>query len=379
MSTQIKIRDLQFAKYLLTHEIDLDDAATNQVLEHDIEISNNGEPDSLVDRGNSILVHNPTSVTRFLFNVLYMALSKFIREDIYRDKLGLGLLFMCKEYVYSDFEPEETRGPPVLIDFNKLPVPAFIIKKIIEPIVGTINTCPLFFAPCKFTDACREINSADQLTKQYNLPRTAVGYGDFPLVLCNTNIHNDAALLAHITFKEMELCLGGEKAGKVLRGILLDKSSSLLHNLVLVLKMLRGEPDFVLDFLKYFGSHVSLSQSEMVMSSEKQHRVIAADAYLRVKIARETQITKQWSQWSMLMGLIEKQLTPMRGSMWPSSETIKPFEDKFRDLQNEKAHSKGSQLNFEELLESYRDLYNHKSIEPGKIVEFMLKDNRVWK
>jgi len=341
MNTQIKIKDLQFAKYLLTHEIDLDDVIVTQILEYGIEISNYGEPDSLVDRSDSILVRNPTSVTRFLFNVLYTTLSKYIRKDVHKDKLGLGLLFMCKNYVYSEFNTKESKGPPVLIRFSKLPVPAFIIKKIVEPIVGTINTYSLLFMPCKFTDVCREIKSADQIIKQYNLPRTAIESSDFPFILCNMNIHNDAALFAHITFKEIELCLGEAKTEKVLKGILLDKHSTLLHNLILILKTLRGEPDFVLDFLRYFGSHISLSQSEMISSSKEQQKIIAADDNLRVKIARETQINKQWSQWSMLMGLIEKQLTPMRGSMWPSSETIKPFEDKFRKMQDEKAHNKG--------------------------------------
>ncbi len=53
----------------------------------------------------------------------------------------------------------------------------------------------------------------------------------------------------------------------------------------------------------------------------------------------------------MMMGLIEKQLTPMRGSMWPASENIKPFEDHRRALMLEHEEKKGSQLNFEEMLE----------------------------
>ena len=37
-------------------------------------------------------------------------------------------------------------------------------------------------------------------------------------------------------------------------------------------------------------------------------------------------------------------------------------------------------LNFEELLETYRDMYNKKATEPGVVLEQVLKDkgNRAW-
>ncbi len=82
----------------------------------------------------------------------------------------------------------------------------------------------------------------------------------------------------------------------------------------------------------------------------------------------------------MLMGLIEKQLEPMRGSMWPTSESVKPHEDKLRLIIKERTEELGKpQANFEEMLEAARDLYNHNAIEPGQLIETMLKENRVWK
>lgn len=376
----MKVRDLQFPRYFLTNEIDLHPSKIREILDRDIEVRLDGEPDTVTDRENVLIIHNPSSLTRFIFNVLYTTLSKYIVKDIYRDKLGLGLLYMCKNYVYADFDPKDAEGPPVLVDFNKVPVPAFVIHELIEPIIGTIETRPIFFIPCKFTDTCREIKSADHLAKQYNLPRTAVNYSDFPVLLCNCNVYNSPAVNSHLIVKTISLALGEEKASKVIRSIFLDESGHSMSHLILILKTLRGEPDFVLEFLRYFGSNITLTDDEKHTADEIQTRSIAADSFMGVKTARDTQITKQWSQWSMLMGLIEKQLTPMRGSMWPVSTTVKPHEDELRARQKEMAEKKGkNQLNFEELLDSYRSVFDHKAVEPGKVMEHMLKDNRVWK
>lgn len=381
-STRMKVKDLQFARYFLTNEVDLKKDLIDDILEYDIEIKSVGEPDTVIDRGNALIVHSPSSLTRLLFNVLYNMLSKHVRSDIYRDKLGLGLLFMCKNYVYADYEPREITGPPVLIDFEKLSVPKFVIKEIVEPLVGLIRMPPVFFIKCKFTDVCREIQGSHILTEQYNLPRISVPNSDFPIILCNSSVQNSPAEASHLIVKCMEMSLGEGKAHRVLRNILTDESGNIMTNLVLILKTLRSEPDFMMDFLKYLGSNIILTGVELDTAEKVSLSAINGNNLVE-KFAREntnTQIFKQWSQWSMLMGLIEKQLTPMRGSMWPASETIKPFEDAIKARQKEMATKKGkNQLNFEELLESYRDTFNHKAVEPGKILEYMMKDNRVWK
>jgi hypothetical protein len=304
-----------------------------------------------------------------------------VANEVYRDKLGLGLLQMCKEYVYADFTLQQFGGPPVAIDFDKLPVPSFILRELVEPIVGKLEYYPVFFIPCSFTDVCRTIDSLDSLTSQYDLPRASVGYNDFPLILCNSKVHNSAAELAHLTSLSLEMSVGAKKCQSIIRDILL--SNELVEHVIQILKTLRGEVDFVVKFMEYLGSNALLSDKEHKESTERQIAAMTSDSYLSGRIKTATpnpQVWKQWSQWSMLMGLIEKQLTPMRGSMWPASEKVKPHEDRFRIMQQEVAKEKGkSQLNFEELLETYRDLWGHKHHQPGKIIEYMLKDERVWK
>ena len=79
------------------------------------------------------------------------------------------------------------------------------------------------------------------------------------------------------------------------------------------------------------------------------------------------------------MGLIEKQLGHMRGSFWPASELVKPHEDKKRKMILKVTKDKGkNQLNIEEMLEVARDWYNHNAIEPGKLAEEVLKEERIW-
>jgi len=128
-----------------------------------------------------------------------------------------------------------------------------------------------------------------------------------------------------------------------------------------------------------------LSQDELRRSAVVQTSVIQTDNYLSQNIkvaappAQTSQINKQWSQWSMLMGLIEKQLEPMRGSMWPTTEMMKPHEDRFRLQIREKAKKKKKDhANYEDMLEVARDLYDHNAVEPGHLIEEMLKENRVW-
>lgn len=378
-NVRMKVKDSQFARFFLTNEINLKSELVDEVLNYEIEVKS-GEPDTVFDRGDTLIVNSPSSLTRFLFNVLYTSLSKFVQKDVYKDKLGLGLLYMCKDYVYADYEPRVLNGPPVLVDFQKMSVPYYIIKEIVEPIVGTIDLQPVFFIKCKFTDTCRIVKSSENLSKQYDLPRMSVNNSDFPLILCNAAIQNSPAESAHLLVKTMEMSLGEQRSKRALKNILTDESSNLMSGLCLIVKTLRGEPDFLINFLKYLGSSVKLTGAETDKAESVCASVISGDTYLSQKIARDTQVFRQWSQWSMLMGLIEKQLTPMRGSMWPASETIKPTEDAFRAELKNRALKKGkTQLNFEELLESYRDIYDRDAVEPSKILEHVMRKNRVWK
>ncbi len=275
---RIKIKDLQFARHFLLNEIDIPDDLTEKVLELEVEIHLEGEADSVTTKNDLIIVSNPSSVTRFLFSVLYSALSNYVVNDVYKDKLGLGLLHMCKDYVYADFTLHQTQSPPVLVNFNKLPVPSFILHELVEPIVGKLEYYSVFFIPCKFTDVCRPIDSPDSLISQYNLPRAAVGYHDFPLILCNTNVHNSAARLAHLTTVALEMSVGADKGQSVIRNILLR--DDFIDHVVQILKTLCGEVDFVVTFLDYLGSNALLSDSEQNSYKEHQISAITADTFL---------------------------------------------------------------------------------------------------
>lgn len=374
--TQIKIKDFQFARYFLTSELgDLDKNIIDEILDFNIQIVN-GEPDTVIDRGNkTIVLANPTSLSRTLFNILYTSLSKFIVRDEHKDKLGLGLLQICNHYVYNDPDATEIKGPPVLVSSNKIDVVKFFIEELVEPIHGTIKKLPLFFIKCKFTDCCRKITSENEITRQYLLPKLNIGFSNYPMLLCNLSIQNYASLTSHIIINTLEENIGQQKTQDAIKCIL--STPSLLEHLRSMIFMLRSETDFIVDFVKYLGSYVFFNEQEMNNTIASTNEI-----YNPTKTAQHNtqQVFKQWSQWSMLMGLIEKQLTPMRGSMWPASMTIKPIEDQLRKKQKEIASKKNkNQLNFEELLETARNMYNHNAIEPGKITETLIKDLRVWK
>lgn len=377
----MKIRDIQFARYFLTSEVEVDP----EILDTPIQIKFDGEPDIIYSQKDRLLYQNPSSVTMFIFHVLYEVLSKYSVDPYSKDRLGLGLLYMCRNYVYLDQNTREIDGPPVIVDFDKIPVPSIIIRDLIEPIIGEMSIPRVLFMPCNFTDACRIVESSDQLNTEYGLPGVIGGVRNFPVILCNSNIHNSASQLSHLILKVLENALKWEKTEKVIRNLLLGNEGSLTNNLILILKTMKGDPKFVIDFLKLLESSINWTYDEIGIISEHQEKAIMGDSYLgeHIKIAGSSstsQVFKQWSQWSVLMGLIEKQLEPMRGSMWPATENIKPHEDRFRLRLKEKTEEKNkNQINFEEMLETARDLYNHNAVEPGQLIEVMLKGNRVWK
>ena len=379
---RLLVEDIQFVKFFIINETDLDDHVIMDMLATNVEVLDFGEPDSVVDRGNIILVSRPSSVVKFIFNVLYTLLARHISDNLQKDKLALGLSIICYEYCHFDHTMSGGgRVIPVIVDSEKISLPTSIIREIIEPIIGKIEMYPVLFASCNFTNTCRSVKSAEHLVSAYQMKKECLPHSKFPLVLCNTSIENQAAENSHLLTSILDVYLGKEKTVKIVKNLLLD--ADMAAYLILTLKLLSGIPDFVINFLRFLESYVYLTDDEIMEASNIQEKVIAADKFLsqHIKVAAEgnQQAAKQWTQWASILGLIEKQLTPMRGSMWPTSTKIKPFEDKLRRLSVEKARkSNKKELNFEELLESYRDLYDHKAIEPGKIVEHVLKDNRVW-
>lgn len=373
----MKIRDLQYPRTFLSNEIGLDPDDVSQLLDIDIEIHWAGELDTVVLRNGKIDYYNPSSITRFLYKILYHLLQPFA-DYTGKDKLALGLFYMVRNYVYSDFEPRDA-GPPVVVSFDKI-TPAFIVHELIEPLVGAVPKRDVLFIASKTMNTCRVIKTRSEL------PSSDINF-NLPLLAVNCNIHNTAAQHADLLYQYLLLGIGKDKSDKVIKNILLngDGNDHILNNLFLLLKTLQGDPTYVMDFIEHLQASVAFSSEEMKISHERQRAAIQADNYLsqNIKLAddgRTTQVFRQWSQWSLLMGLIEKQLSPMRGSMWPASELVKPHEDAFKSMLKERAIRKNkNQLNFEEMLEAARDLYDHNAVEPGELIEVILKDRRVWK
>lgn len=190
----MKVKDLQFIRHLFTNEINIGAEESQKAFNIDLEVKLDGEPDRIIDRGNKIVYHQPSSITKFLFQTSYSVLSHLVNDQT-KDKMGLALLGACREYVSSDYQ-QYTEGPPVVIDYDKIPVPKFILSEIVEPILGKIDRRPVMFYPCKFTDVCRWVETRDELSREYSVSLQSVPVTDFPILVVNSNIHNQAARYA---------------------------------------------------------------------------------------------------------------------------------------------------------------------------------------
>jgi len=378
----LKIRDFQFPTYFILKEIELLRDHRIRALKRPVEVYQSGEPDSVVVSGESIKIYHPTSIVKTIYNLISNSAFSEHPDGETKDIYNMALIYMCHEYVYKGEDRQKHTGPPVLISADKCHVPSVIIREVIEPLIGHIDLRPMFCMNCNFTDAARIIENSDSMAKTYGFSQNVVGFHDYPFILMNCKI-NLASRHAHAMMKQLELNLGRKKTNNVIRKILLDESSGLMTNLITALKVLSGDPDFIVDFLEYMQSDVLLTDEEMSKSSELQFNCIQGDSFLNkhIKLATDNytpSVRKQWSDFSMLVGLIEKQLGGVRGSEWPASESIGPMEKERKRLMTEKAEEMGKkELNFEQMLENERDYFDHNASR-GKIYEELLSPNRVW-
>jgi hypothetical protein len=356
----MKVKDFQFIKNFLISREDIPSEISNNLLNFDVEIKN-GEKDHIVKRTNSVIYETPSSIMKFLYNLSCTLINEYTKDPLERDKNSLILLHLCRDYVYVNFDKNKNHVPPVVCKFNKFPISTLIMNELIEPITGKIDLPLLAFRECNFTDSCRF-----EPSKNY--------------IIINHNIHNNAAVLAHLIFKTLELHENEEFATKIIRKVLLGKDSDNLQNMITILQYIDGNPIFPFEFINLLQSHAKLTKDEVKDSV----KIIESDVKMQ-KMIKEAygnytpQVFHQWSQWAMLMGLVEKQLGHMRGSFWPTTVKMKPHEDKKRKMIIETAKEKGkNQLNMEEMLEVARNWYNHNAVEPGKLFEKVLKEERVW-
>lgn len=378
----MKVKDIQFIRHLLTQEISTCPSAIEDLLEYDIQIQGTGDSDNIIDRGNCFVYSNPSSVTRFLFQTSYTLLSKFVPDPVQKDRLSLLLLPMCKSYVYHD-DSHDIPDSPVIISHSKMMVTSFIVRELLEPLIGRIKNPKLIYMPCNFTDVCKVYDGQLDFSEQYNLPNHLVKSHHFPAVVCNLNIKNKAARDADLLVRILELSLGRKCAESAIKSLLLNQDKTVMAYLVDMLYTFSGKPEYVHDFLNYIDSYTCLSKQEQETAVVIQFEILANNAHMKdaVKLASQvnTETSNQWSQWSLLVGLTEKQLGGMRGNMWPASENLKPIEDKRKKIILETAQKKNkTQLNYEELLEVSRDIWQQNAVEPGKLIDHFLANERVW-
>ncbi len=376
----MKIKDLQFARKFIRDYVDPIKVDTRSLMDISVEISGTGDTDSLIDRGNQIIMKRPSSLANFLFKLLYTVLSKNITREDKKDQFGIGLLLSINEYVYADYDQTEDM-PPVVMSFEKNLTLYSIINELIFPVIGRFDLPPVLSMNCNHVDACSVASSHDELVKLYNLPRQSVPNSQIPVVVLNQSVRNRAAKMADLLFKVISFSLGEEKTSRTIKTILMDQESGLMSHLFEILKITDGDPATIVDFIELLSNNVEFSETEWEQHIEAQACIINNDSYLNkhIKVANQrSQVEHQWSQWSMLQGLIEKQLGPTRGSKWPITEALKPFDERKKKMISDKKKEKGSALNMEELLAVSRDIYNHKA-EHGKLIEQLLRRNRVWK
>jgi hypothetical protein len=213
----IQVKDLQFPRYFLLNEIDLDPRIALQILETEVEI-HSGEPDKAILKGNKLIVTNPSSITKFLFLVLYRLICHHARNGIQQDKLGLGILFACREYTYVDYV-ESHKKLSVLISEEKIAVCDVIINELIEPLVGKIPTMKILYIDSNFVDSCEVVESSEKFSKRFKLPFRSVTFHDYPILVANNTIFNEAATMAHMCTKILEQGLGFDKTRKIVKNL----------------------------------------------------------------------------------------------------------------------------------------------------------------
>lgn len=363
----MKISDLQLARLIVPQ-------FSPSLLDTELEIKFIGEKDTVVNRGNKIIYTNPSSVSRFLYQTLYSLISPCVQKDHKKDCLSVALLSACNDYVHKE---EDNDSRPVFASFSKLMIPHFVISEVLAPVIGEYLPQTVAFMKCNFTDTCRICDSNHTFCNEYQLPDNSCSPGYFPTLVSNLNINNAPATDFGLIIKYLELHKSKEKTKEVIKKIL-SECNSLVLNLIESLYSLTGKEEYVLSFLEHLYAYAELSEQENCEIQKIKITILANSKHIKKAQYVNQDVSNQWSQFSVLIGLIEKQLGPMRGAMWPTSEALKPIEDDKKRKVQQEAKKKKKQLTIEEMLEVARDYYNHNAVEPGKLIDKFLGDVRVW-
>jgi len=366
------VKDFQFANIFLTEELGLS---------YDPELCVNiiwdDKTDSVTRSGTTIEIHNPTSVTKTLFNLISKLVEDEIENPYKQDLFSLVLHQAVYDYVYRE-KNECKDNPPALISGNKTSLPTLIIREIVEPLIDKkIDLLYLLYNHCPFTDSCRIINSYMEMEYCKNINSLVIPNTRYPFIFVNCSINNRASVLSHILIRQLEQSLGEVVTQKLLKKLVLNEEEGILGYIIKIMFMVEQDPLFVDDFLLCLKAYTSLNEEDSLAFV-----TIVQSEYNRWPGMRKyaQKYTPQiGNQWSSFLGLIEKQLDGFRGSKMETTELMKEVDDTRRKLRNKKRKAKGKKdLNFEDLLEVYREQYATELAEPGTLHERLLQKNRIW-
>jgi len=367
------LRDFQFINSFLN---DIPEVQISP--DTDIQFVYDSEKDRCELSGNIVKLHCPTIISKTLFNVIYSLCEKEISNPHKKDLFSLSLYKTVFNHIYND--KQKNIGPPVLMSCTKLHVPSMIIKELIEPIVDKkIDLLPIMFIKCGFTDSCRIVNSYTDFCDYYKFESNIVPFTKYPFILKNDSINNRAASFSHIFLLQLEHNFGYDVTKNLIKKILLDEKEVVLDGMIKILYAFGNTVKFVNDFLTYLKiySKVTGIENSLFVSSIRTHYIKNKNLS---KFAQDNSaVQKQWTQWSTLLGLTEKQLADMHGSKRELSENMKEYDQEFIQLKKKKMKEKNKKdLNNEEFLEIARERFDTNAIEPGKLSEVLLEKLRDW-
>lgn len=310
------------------------------------------------------------SLSHCLFSSIFNAVQQYIPQEK-KDLFAIELLNKCNDYTNLDID-DKIIGPPVIVSFDKLSLCSFFDSMFVKPMYHRTQKIDILFLSSNCLDACEVVNNKHELNKHIKNSRDI----EFPVIVANNNLKNEASLVSDIVIKHLELSFGKEKACDIIRGIL---TSTSIEGLISSYKILSNNPLFTPWFIDYLMNYVSFQETQKENIKEKLRKEFSNNAFLKVAWdGYNPSAPRQWTEWAALVGLTEKQLQPLRGPIYPGIQLRKIEEELAKKIIEEKKKDKNT-VSLERLLEIMREHNDFSNIEPGILPEILLKDNRVWK
>lgn len=310
------------------------------------------------------------SLTHFLFSSLFKSLNSFVSESK-KDIFSIELLQQCNDYVNFDLD-NKVIGPPVIVSFDKINLCSFFDSMFIKPIYQGTKKFDVLFLNSNFIDACVIVNNKKELNEYIKHKKEL----DYPLIIANNNLKNEASLVCDILLKHLKLNFGEEKTCDIIKSIL---TSAIADGMISSYKILSGNLLFTPLFVEYLMNFVSVSEDQKDVIKNNINKQYSNNGFMKTALdTYNSTAPRQWTEWAALVGLTEKQLEPSRGPLYPGIRFRKLEEELSKKIIEEKKNNKNV-VNLERLLEIMREHNDLSNIEPGVLPEILLRDNRVWK